>query len=102
MSSRSMATSSQIRTRMRSAMRFRKYGTPQPGARFGVQEGVIPPVLAAYQMLEVAPWASLEEVTRAYREKAKQYHPDLHPRRESHGPEAMVHLNRARQAVFER
>ena len=62
---------------------------------------MIPPLLAAYQLLEVAPWASLEEVSQAYRQKAKKHHPDLHVRDERR-TDTMVRLNRARAVVFER
>ena len=46
----------------------------------------------AYQTLQVAPWSSRDQVKQAYREKAKQHHPDLHGMLES---ETMRRLNRA-------
>ena len=62
---------------------------------------MIPPVLAAYQMLQVAPWATLDEVAHAYRAKVKQHHPDLR----GHDPqraEQMVRLNLARELLATR
>ena len=32
-----------------------------------------------YQVLGISPGAAPEEIKRAYRQKAKEYHPDLHP-----------------------
>jgi DnaJ-class molecular chaperone len=59
---------------------------------------VIPAVLAAYQMLQVAPWATREEIQRAYRAKAREHHPDLRGR-DLLRPEEMVRLNLARELV---
>ena len=32
-----------------------------------------------YKVLGLSPGASQEEIKRAYRQKVKEYHPDLHP-----------------------
>ena len=32
-----------------------------------------------YQVLGISPGAAPDEIKRAYRQKAKEYHPDLHP-----------------------
>ena len=32
-----------------------------------------------YEVLGISPGAAKEEIKKAYRKKAKQYHPDLHP-----------------------
>ena len=55
-------------------------------------------MLAAYQILQVAPWSSHHEVKRAYRAKAKEHHPDLHGN--PHASDEMVRLNRARQLLL--
>jgi len=62
---------------------------------------VIPAVLAAYQLLCVAPWATAEEVTRAYRAKAKELHPDASGR-DPREIDDMVRLNDARLLVIAR
>lgn len=53
-----------------------------------------PPVLAAYQTLQVAPWAPRDALKQAYREKAKLHHPDVSDASLLQN-ETMVHLNRA-------
>ena len=59
---------------------------------------VKPAVLAAYQVLQVAPWASQDEVKRAYRAKAKQHHPDVQGR-DRRRVEEMARLNSARELL---
>jgi DnaJ-domain-containing protein 1 len=66
--------------------------TSRREARFS---DVIPAVLAAFQVLQVPPWATADEVKRAYRAKAKQCHPDLHHVDPSRAEE-IVRLNEAR------
>lgn len=56
---------------------------------------MIPALLASYQMLRVAPWASAEEVKRAYWARAKDFHPDLCTEPDPQRAEQMVWLNRA-------
>jgi curved DNA-binding protein CbpA len=59
---------------------------------------VVPALLAAYQVLQVAPWADFDEVARAYRSKLKQHHPDL----QCHDPrrvEQLALLIQARDVV---
>lgn len=53
-----------------------------------------PPVLRAYQTLQVAPWASRDELKQAYHERAKQHHPDVQGMNILQ-TETMVRLNRA-------
>jgi curved DNA-binding protein CbpA len=59
---------------------------------------VIPALLRAYQLLQVAPWADRDQVRHAYFAKAKQYHPDLGHGGDS-GGEEMIQLTRARELV---
>ena len=47
-----------------------------------------------YKVLGVAPGASQEEIKKAYRKKAKEYHPDLHP----NDPEAAQKMNEINEA----
>ena len=47
-----------------------------------------------YRVLGVTKDASKEEIKRAYRKKAKEYHPDLHPD-DSHAAEKMNEINEA-------
>lgn len=59
---------------------------------------VIPALLRAYQVLEVAPWADRDQVRRAYFAKVKQHHPDVVGTTGSVGEE-MIQLTRARELV---
>lgn len=56
-----------------------------------------PALLQAYQVLQVAPWAGTDELVRAYRRKAKTWHPDLNPADPRRAD--MVLLNIARELV---
>jgi len=47
-----------------------------------------------YKVLGVSPGASQDEVKKAYRKKAKEYHPDLHP----NDPEAARKMNELNEA----
>ena len=47
-----------------------------------------------YKVLDVPPGAELDEVKRAYRRKAKEYHPDMHP----DDPEAGRKMNEINEA----
>lgn len=47
-----------------------------------------------YNVLGVAPDATQEEIKKAYRKKAKEYHPDLHP----NDPEAARKMNELNEA----
>lgn len=58
-------------------------------------------MLQAYQILQVAPWASRDQVKRAYREKVKQHHPDAH-RLGPGDPDRMARLNDALELVSSR
>lgn len=60
-----------------------------------------PVVLRAYQLLQVAPWAGRDEVKRAYRERMKLHHPDVHGQDPSRS-QAIAELNRAREIVIAR
>ena len=55
----------------------------------------------AYELLAVNPEASLDEVKRSYRAKAKEVHPDLH-QGDPHRAEDMVRLNEARELLSSR
>lgn len=47
-----------------------------------------------YKVLGISPEVSQEEIKKAYRKKAKEYHPDLHP----NDPEAVRKMNEANEA----
>lgn len=47
-----------------------------------------------YEVLGVRPGADMDEIKRAYRAKAKQYHPDLHPD-DPRATERMQQINQA-------
>ena len=47
-----------------------------------------------YKVLGIAPGATQEEIKRAYRKKAKECHPDLHP----DDPTAERHMNEVNEA----
>jgi molecular chaperone DnaJ len=51
-----------------------------------------------YELLDVAPTATSEEIARAYRAKAKMCHPDLH-QGDARRADIMVRLNRARDLL---
>jgi hypothetical protein len=52
-----------------------------------------------YATLGVAVGASLDEIKQAYRSKARQYHPDLHPEQREHYNAKMADINAAFEAL---
>ena len=57
--------------------------------------------MPAHELLGVAADATAQEVKRAYRQKAKAYHPDrIDPFLRPHGEEIMKLLNRAYQLML--
>ncbi len=52
-----------------------------------------------YTVLGVSMTASFEEVKRAYRQKAREYHPDLHPEEKEKYTAKMVEINTAFDAI---
>jgi hypothetical protein len=52
-----------------------------------------------YATLGVQPSATLEEVKRAYRSKAREFHPDLHPERREQYTAKMAEINAAFEAI---
>ncbi len=63
-------------TRWRTGPGSQDYGWPQggaPGGRYGYQR---PSGKSPYEVLQVSPEATAEEIRSAYRRMAQQYHPD--------------------------
>jgi curved DNA-binding protein CbpA len=56
-------------------------------------------VLSSYQVLDVRPDATIEEIKRAYWAKAKLWHPDVQSESER-TLEQMIRLNRAREVLL--
>jgi hypothetical protein len=52
-----------------------------------------------YDLLGVSPTASFDEIKQAYRTKAREYHPDLHPDNKEQYTERMVAINQAFEAL---
>lgn len=57
------------------------------------------PTSRYYAVLGVPMSASFDEVKRAYRSKARQYHPDLHPDEKEHYTAKMADINEAFEAI---
>jgi curved DNA-binding protein CbpA len=55
----------------------------------------MPAKLDYYRLLGVKPLAKKEEIKRAYKEKAKKYHPDLNPDNKEYAEEMMKELTEA-------
>jgi hypothetical protein len=53
----------------------------------------------AYEILELTPDASLEQVKKAYRRLALRYHPDLNSRKDAH--EKFLHVQKAYEIILE-
>ncbi|MCC6612894.1 MAG: J domain-containing protein [Anaerolineae bacterium] len=54
---------------------------------------------AHYALLGVNVGATLDEVKQAYRRKARQYHPDLHPAQKQEFTSKMAEINAAFDAI---
>jgi DnaJ domain len=76
---------------------FNWSGNSQRQSSTGVRNAM--PAAKHYSLLGVNTSASFDEVKRAYRTMARQYHPDLHPQSKQEYTQKMAEINAAFEAI---